>query len=42
MAALFSAVDVSGLSSGVSGILISFVGVLILFTGYKFVKKTLR
>lgn len=39
MADLFTAVDITGLSTGVSTILIGFIGVLLLFVGYRFIKK---
>lgn len=41
MAALFTAVDVSTLSGNVSTLLISFIGVNLLFLGYRYVKKTM-
>lgn len=40
MAALFTAVDVSGVSTNVSTMLIAFVGVGLLFLGYRYIKKT--
>lgn len=42
MAALFTAADVAGLSTNVSTMLIAFVGVALLFTGYRYVKRGLR
>lgn len=42
MAALFTAADVTGLSGNVSTMLIAFVGVTLLFTGYKYVKRGLN
>ena len=39
MAALFTAVDVSGLSSNVSTLLIAFIGVSLLFVGYRYIRK---
>lgn len=42
MAAIFTAADVSGLSTNVSTMLVAFVGVALLFTAYKFVKRSLN
>lgn len=39
MAALFTAFDIAGLSTNVSVILIAGVGLMVLFTGYRFLKK---
>lgn len=41
MDALFTAVDVSTLSSNTSTLLIAFVGVNLLFLGYKYIKKSM-
>ena len=41
MAALFTAVDVSGVSTNVSALLIAFIGINLLFLGYKYVKKSM-
>ena len=41
MAALFTAVDVSGVSTNVSTLLIAFIGINLLFLGYKYVKKSM-
>lgn len=42
MAALFTAADVTGLAGNVSTMLVAFVGVTLLFTGYRYVKKGLN
>lgn len=42
MDALFLAANVAGLSTNVSTMLLAFVGVALLFTGYRYVKKGLR
>lgn len=42
MGALFTAADVTGLATNVSTMLVAFVGVSLLFTGYKFVKRGLN
>lgn len=42
MAALFAAADVAGLSTNVSTMLLAFVGVALLFTGYRYVKRGLK
>lgn len=39
MAALFTAFDVSTLSTNISTILLAGVGITLLFVGYRFVKK---
>ena len=39
MAALFTAADVSGLSTGVSTILLAGVGICLLYAGYRHIKK---
>lgn len=41
MDALFTAANVSGLSSNISTLLIAFVGVNLLFLGYRYVKKSM-
>lgn len=41
MTELFAAADITGLSTNVSTMLIAFVGVALLFTAYKFVKRSL-
>jgi len=42
IAELFAAVDVSAVSSNVQTLLITFIGILLLFTGYKFIRRTIR
>ncbi len=37
---LFTAVDVSGLSTSVGTLLVAFIGVNLLFVGYAFIKRT--
>lgn len=39
---LFAAADVTGLATNVSTMLVAFVGVALLFAGYKFVKRGLN
>ena len=41
MDALFQAVDVTGVSTNVSTLLIAFIGINLLFLGYKYVKRTM-
>lgn len=41
IAELFAAVDVSGISTNVQTLLISFIGIALLFVGYRFIRKTL-
>jgi hypothetical protein len=41
MGALFTAVDVSGVSTNVSTLLIAFIGINLLFLGYKYVKRVM-
>ena len=41
MDALFTAVDVSGVSTNVSTLMIAFIGINLLFLGYYYVKKTM-
>jgi hypothetical protein len=40
MTALFTAVDISTLSSNVSTILIGFIGIGLLFVGYRYIRKS--
>jgi len=42
MDALFTAVDVAGVSTNVSTLLIAFIGINLLFLGAYYIKKTLR
>lgn len=42
MAALFTAVDVSGVSTNVSTLLIAFIGISLLFLGYRYIKRSMR
>ena len=42
MDALFTAVDLTTLSTNVSTILVAFVGVNLLFLGYKYVRRSMR
>lgn len=39
MSAIFSAVDLTTLSGGVTTILVALIGVSLLFVGYRYVKK---
>ena len=39
---LFTAVDVSGIGTNVSTLLIAFIGINLLFLGYRYVRKTMR
>lgn len=39
MAALWTAFDISGVSTNVSTALVTGVGILLLFVGYRFIKK---
>lgn len=41
MAAIFSAIDVSGISASVTTILVALIGVSVLFLGYRYAKKAL-
>ena len=41
MAALFTAVDVTTVSTNVSTILLAFIGINLLFLGYKYVKRVM-
>ncbi len=41
MQALFDAVDVTGISTNVSTLMISFIGIGLLFLGYAYVKRTM-
>lgn len=40
MDAIFTAADISGLSTNVSTILVGLVGVSLLFVGYRYLRKT--
>jgi len=40
MQALFDAVDITGLSTNVSTILVGFIGVGLLFLGWRYIKRT--
>jgi len=40
MAALFTAVDIAGVSTNVSTLLIAFIGIGLLYLGYRYIKKT--
>ena len=40
MAALFTAADISTLSTNVSTLLVGFIGVGLLFLGYRYIKKS--
>lgn len=42
MDALFTAVDVSGISTNVSTLMIAFIGINLLFLGYRYVRKTMN
>ena len=42
MDALFTAVDVSGVSTNVSTLMIAFIGINLLFLGYRYVRKTMN
>jgi len=42
MAALFTAVDVSTVSTNVSTLLIAFIGIALLFLGYRYIKRSMR
>lgn len=39
MAAIFTAFDITGISTNVSTSLVAGVGILLIFMGYKFVKR---
>ncbi len=41
MDALFTAVDITGVSTNVSTLLIAFIGINLLFLGYKYVKRVM-
>jgi hypothetical protein len=41
MQALFDAVDVTGISTNVSTLMIAFIGIGLLFLGYAYVKRTM-
>lgn len=40
MSAIYTAADLTGLSTSVSGILVAFVGVALLFVGYRYLRKS--
>jgi hypothetical protein len=40
MAALFTAADIAGLATSVTAILVAFIGVRLLFTGDRHIKKS--
>ncbi len=42
MDALFTAVDVTGLNTNVSTLMIAFISVNLLFLGYRYVRKTMN
>lgn len=42
MQALFDAVDISGISTNVSTLMLGFIGIGLLFLGYAYVKRTMR
>jgi hypothetical protein len=42
MQALFDAADITGLSTNVSTILISMIGITLLFVGYNFVRRSVN
>lgn len=42
MQALFDAVDVTGISTNVSTLLIAFIAINLLFLGYRYVRKTMN
>ena len=42
MAALFTAVDIAGVSTNVSTLLIAFIGINLLFLGGRYIKRTMR
>jgi hypothetical protein len=41
MDALFTAVDITGVSTNVSTLLIAFIGINLLFLGYKYVRRVM-
>jgi hypothetical protein len=41
MQALFDAVDVTGISTNVSTLMIAFIGIGLLFLGYAYVRRTM-
>jgi hypothetical protein len=41
MAAVFSAVDISGLSTGVTTIVVGLIGVTLILVGYRWARKAL-
>ena len=42
MQALFDAVDITGISTNVSTLMVGFIGVGLLFLGYAYVRRTMR
>ena len=42
MQALFDAVDVTGVSTNVSTLMVAFIGINLLFLGYRYVRKTMN
>ena len=42
MDALFAAVNLTGLSTNVSTLMVPFVGINLLFLGYRYVRKTMN
>ncbi len=42
MDALFAAVNLTGLSTNVSTLMVTFVGINLLFLGYRYVRKTMN
>lgn len=41
IAELFAAVDISAISTNVQTLLIAFIGIALLFVGYRFIRKTI-
>ncbi len=42
MGNLFTAVDVTGVSGNIETLMIAFIGINLLFLGYRYVKKTMN
>ncbi len=42
MDALFAAVNLTGLSTNVSTLMVAFIGINLLFLGYRYVRKTMN
>lgn len=42
MQALFDAVDVTGISTNVSTLMVAFIGINLLYLGYRYVRKTMN